>query len=55
MRGNEFWVVTLPSRYLEVPDENFLLFESGKKVTELWKEFRRSYFDQVDIFAEPVV
>lgn len=55
MKGNEFWVVRLPSSYLEVPDENFLLFESGKKVTELWKQFRYIYFEQVDIFAEPVV
>jgi hypothetical protein len=55
MKGNEFWVVRLPSRYLEVPDENFLLCENGKKVTELSKQFRHMYFEQVDIFAEPVV
>jgi hypothetical protein len=54
MRGNEFWVVRLPSRYLEVPDENFLLCENGRKVSELWKQFRYIYFGQVDIFAEPV-
>jgi hypothetical protein len=54
MRGNEFWIVRLPSRYLEVQDENFLLCENGRKVSELWKQFRYIYFEQVDIFAELV-
>ncbi len=55
MKGNEFWVVRLPSSYRKALDENFLLFENGKKVTELWKQFRYIYFEQVDISAEPVV
>ncbi len=55
MKGNDFWVVRLPSNYLKIPDENFLLCESGRKVTELWKQFRYIYFEEVDIFAEPVV
>lgn len=55
MKGSEFWVVRLPSSYLKVPDKNFLLCENGRKITELWKQFRYMYFEQVDIFAEAVV